>query len=795
MKTELFARLLDAMKQSPQVPYGTWFLIIALLGVIVWLIHELRKPAVKLDKKQKIALLFSFVALVPVNYLGIKANIYALDMTGFFSTPYFFFGLLQVVLIVFVLGYTGLIAGFVMGLVTGIAQLILHKQDPGMIVVYSAIPVILAYLLHSPKVKRTSWRGTRGWAFVILCWIILAPIILLIMGTRALFMRMTFDWAVIRYCVFAWLSLLPAFGIAGLYYWLCQKFFVQYWQLPTFVKQADSREELNTVIEQIRRLSNGTYDHELLGRPGHPRERQLYQALETLRKNLLFKHETQARLLSLDPSHYSKEGYDLILSSVLKASLTRDASSARLLLLEPGFDGEPANIRSRFGQGENTRLYAYLDGAILDKMGDREQLILTDIKVDQYFGLSGGTPFPQSIIALPLSDKGHTHGVLWVAFEQKKWFAPDDIKFYQELAYRASVAMTTKQETQQLQNDKVVYEAGMNAIPHPVFLLDNENIILFMNRSAKSLLGVDASLITSADGKHRLTHPKILERLKSDTSQQMRDSTLLFADGSSYDLEIYSLNTAETGEENAGKLVFLVNKNWLSQINQQRTEFVSNISHDLQAPIKMIKGHLKLLERMGNLNKEQQTYVKSIEDYTESMNRLVNKVLTLEKLDDIEAINYTRFDFQQKTDDVIKLLLPSAQQKKISLEQDYTKMPTPFISADATLIQQALYNLIDNAIKYSPMKSNVRVIAEKEASTLRVIVEDDGSGIAPIDQPLLFERFFHLNGEEGFENNVQGLGLAIVKSIAEKHGGSVRVESQLGEGSRFYFEIPVHKLN
>ncbi len=168
MKTEPFARLLDATKQTPQVPYGTWFLIIALLGVMVWLIHELRKPAVKLDKKQKIALLLSIVALVPVNYLGIKANIYALDMTGFFSTPYFFIGLLQVVLIVFVLGYMGLIAGFVMGgLVTGIAQVILHKQDPGMIVVYSAIPVILAYLLHSPKVKRTSWRGTRGWAFVV----------------------------------------------------------------------------------------------------------------------------------------------------------------------------------------------------------------------------------------------------------------------------------------------------------------------------------------------------------------------------------------------------------------------------------------------------------------------------------------------------------------------------------------------------------------------------------------------------------------------------------------------------
>jgi len=230
-------------------------------------------------------------------------------------------------------------------------------------------------------------------------------------------------------------------------------------------------------------------------------------------------------------------------------------------------------------------------------------------------------------------------------------------------------------------------------------------------------------------------------------------------------------------------------------VNLQRTEFITNVSHDLQSPLKMIKGHLILLERMGNLNKEQQLYVKLIGDNVENMSRLVNKMLNLERLDMVETLNYSRFDFQEKTDEVVQLLSPSAHQKKVTIQTDYSGLATPYISADQTLIQQLMYNLIDNAIKYSQRGGVVSIRAEKEAALLHVSVRDEGKGIAPLDQPYLFERFYHSEEDISFETSAKGLGLAIVKSIAEKHGGSVEVDSQLGEGSTFKFTIPVHKLS
>jgi signal transduction histidine kinase len=792
MTIHTIQNLTDLVVPSVPVPFGTWFLMAVFAVLLVWGLIYLAKTGYKLDKKQIIALAIAVLILVPVNWLGIKAKIYALDIATFFATPAFFIGFLHIALIVFVLGFVGLIPGFLLGFLTGLVQVLLQKQDPAVIILYAAIPIVLAKYLTFPQIQRPVWRGTKSWVYVLLSWISLVPLVLILYATRAFFLRLPFEWVVLRYCLFLWLSFLPAFVLAALGFWVMQKWYLHAWRLPESIKTVTDKNEMSPIIEQIRRLSGGNYDLEILSKPSQKGERQLYQALETLRKNLLFRHEAQSRLLSLDPSHYSKEGYDLILSSVLKAALTRDASSARLLLLDEHEKGQPLHIRSRFGQGENTRLFAYLDGTILDKIGSQEQLILTDIKVDQYFGLSAGSPFPQSIIALPLNDKGRTHGILWVGFEQKKWFSPDDIKFYQELAFRASVAMSTKQETLQLMNDKHSYEASLNAIPHAIFVLNENREITFLNKSAKVLAGKADGLLALNNGKHAFVHPKILDLLKDNSSQQVYDSGIQFGNGASFDLEIYPLIEED---KTVGNVVLFVDQAWLSQINQQRTEFISNISHDLQSPIKMIKGHLILLERMGNLNKEQQTYVKLIEDHTESMNRLVNKMLNLEKLDVVQTLNYSRFDFQQKTDDVVKLLSHSAQQKKISVQQDYSKMATPYISADPTLIQQAMYNLIENAIKYSPLGGKVLVSAEKDASILHIIVQDEGKGIAPIDQPSLFNRFFHLNEDESFENNVQGLGLAIVKSIAEKHGGSIHVESQLGEGSKFYLDIPIHKLS
>ena len=166
------------------------------------------------------------------------------------------------------------------------------------------------------------------------------------------------------------------------------------------------------VMERIQELTNGDYEEQIPPAVLSGNEKALFLAIEKLRSNLQTRNDAQARLLSLDPSHYSREGYDLVLSSILRAALTRDASSARLILLEKSAESRRGEMRLRLGQGENTRLYAYLDTLVIEKIGGQDQLILSDLKVDQYFGLTSGTPHPQSIAALQLRDNGSARGAL-----------------------------------------------------------------------------------------------------------------------------------------------------------------------------------------------------------------------------------------------------------------------------------------------------------------------------------------------------------------------------------------------
>ncbi len=116
------------------------------------------------------------------------------------------------------------------------------------------------------------------------------------------------------------------------------------------------------------------------------------------------------------------------------------------------------------------------------------------------------------------------------------------------------------------------------------------------------------------------------------------------------------------------------------------------------------------------------------------------------------------------------------------------------VEADRALIQQAMYNLIENAIKYTAVGGQVKVRLEGQPNSVLVEVHDTGIGIAPLDLPHLFEKFYRSGRREAYQQRGTGLGLAIVKSIAERHGGRVWVDSQLGKGSVFSLEVPCEQL-
>ena len=132
-----------------------------------------------------------------------------------------------------------------------------------------------------------------------------------------------------------------------------------------------------------------------------------------------------------------------------------------------------------------------------------------------------------------------------------------------------------------------------------------------------------------------------------------------------------------------------------------------------------------------------------------------------------------------------------AKQKEISLGVEIPKDLPHAVEADEALLHQALYNLVENALKYTPQGGQVTIRLQTAPSELTFAIQDSGIGIPENDLPRLFEKFYRGTNREALAQRGTGLGLAIVKSIAERHGGNVWAESELGKGSTFYLQIPL----
>lgn len=734
---------------------------------------------------------FIFLALLvfPLSFLNFKPfDGQLLTLSGETAQPIVM--VLSALPIFLAVGLVGPLPAVILGIGTGLVQYLRLDQDPMVMFFYAGLAIAFSWILAREKSQwHSDWKQhivmRVVWSFLLS-----VSIIILTQFTHALIYSERSIVVILEQILTLVVSHVPGVSISSLIVWGFVYWLNSDWHPKDFIKAFPSTNTFDRVMERIQELINGDYEEQIPPAVLSGYEKALFMALEKLRANLQTRNDTQARLLSVDPSHYSKEGFDLVLSSILRAALTRDASSARLILLDKSPESRRGETRLRLGQGENTRLYAYLDMLIIEKIGDQDQLILSDLKVDQYFGLTSGTPHPQSIAALQLRGKGNSQGVLWVGFEQNHWFDQEDIQFYQQLAYRASAALSTKEQFSKVQNDINWLSQAFNAFSDPILVLDNKGQVQFSNKAANEISDHGEALIGKKDGAVRVANEKLQGILNKD-KKSSKDKALVFDGNKSFDVLRFPL---EGDLEQQAEVVMLRDTSWLQELNTQKNEFVSNISHDLRAPLWLMKGHTKLLSNIGKLSTEQLKYVGKIDAGIDTMIRLVDKVLNLERLDGDGLLVYTTFNIQDTIDETLKLLGVQAQQKKISLNVDYGGLKTPNISADQIMVQQALYNLIENAIKFSPRGESVLVSAERDSSWMHISVKDNGKGIAPLDQPKLFTRFFHVDDDMAYENRGQGLGLAIVKSVADKHGGNVSVKSTLGEGSTFYLDLPLHKI-
>ncbi|WP_244603610.1 sensor histidine kinase [Methanococcoides sp. AM1] len=230
--------------------------------------------------------------------------------------------------------------------------------------------------------------------------------------------------------------------------------------------------------------------------------------------------------------------------------------------------------------------------------------------------------------------------------------------------------------------------------------------------------------------------------------------------------------------------------------NRTKSEFISNMSHELRTPLTLIIGFSDILdsENYGSLNEHQKKYTS---DVLRNANHLLELISDLLDFSNIELgtmeLHINEFVAHDAIDEIEALMIPIASEKDIDLKYSID-IEVSTIKADMIKFKQVLYNLVNNAIKFTDQRGEVTIGGIISEDLVHIYVKDNGIGISPENQNKLFNPFYQVDSSNTREYGGTGLGLALVRKFVEMHGGKVWVESKLGEGSTFTFTIPIGQM-
>jgi PAS domain S-box-containing protein len=249
--------------------------------------------------------------------------------------------------------------------------------------------------------------------------------------------------------------------------------------------------------------------------------------------------------------------------------------------------------------------------------------------------------------------------------------------------------------------------------------------------------------------------------------------------------------TRDITEHKRTQELIMLAKEEAERASKFKDQFLSTMSHELRTPLNAVLGFSDLLadERYGALNDRQQRYVSHIHSGGRHLLRLISDILDLSKIEagrmelTLEDVTVT-----SAFAEVTSSLYPLAEKKSQALQSQVE--PDLHVHADAMRFKQVLMNLVGNAIKFTPERGRIELTARQVDDQVRVEVRDNGPGIPPEQQQRIFEAFYRLS-QSGNTTEGTGLGLAITARLVELHGGKLGIESQTGQGSCFYFSLPL----
>lgn len=471
----------------------------------------------------------------------------------------------------------------------------------------------------------------------------------------------------------------------------------------------------------------------------------------------------------------------------------------------------------------------------------REPVIVEDLATDTRFQ---GSELLQSHhiksgLSVPIMGVGDTYGVLGAHTPRYQNFTEDDINFLKAIANILSSGMECRQREDILRKNKEDLElrvvertaelialnsqlqtelderkrtqqelrisqarfAGIVSIADDAIIsIDRHQRIILFNQGAERIFGYSAESVLGCSLdiliplRHLNAHQGFVNNFGDSgvVTRRMGERREIFGrrqDGSEFAAEA-SISKLDLEKETI-YTVYLQDISDRKQIERMKDEFVSVVSHELRTPLTSIHGSLGMLASglISSDSTQGKRLLQIATDSTERLVRLINDIL------DIERIESGRVKMEKRSENVAEIIAQAinimqaiADKAQVNLDVEYLHVQ---VWADADKIVQTLTNLLSNAIKFSPPGSTVYLRVSLQDQQILFQVEDSGRGIPPDQIENIFERFQQVDSSDSRKQEGTGLGLTICRSIVQQHNGKIWVESEFGEGSTFYFTLPL----
>lgn len=343
-------------------------------------------------------------------------------------------------------------------------------------------------------------------------------------------------------------------------------------------------------------------------------------------------------------------------------------------------------------------------------------------------------------------------------------------------------------------------EAVFSSMTEAVLAVDAEECVIRLNRAAGLLFRIDPGISKDRPVQGMLRNPELMEMIRGT----LRNNNCAAAEVELFDgqqrtaLEVRVVPLQDNAQQPIGALMVMDDVTRINRLENVRREFVANVSHELKTPITVIKGYVEtLLDGGVAAHEDGNKFLQIVLRQAGRLDAIIDDLLSLSRIENTVNSHKTSLDLALK--ELYPTLRAALQTCELRADEQQICLDLqcpPDLKAvhNPALLEEAVVNLLNNAMTYSPSGSTVLVRAESwqksgKKEWVKIAVEDKGCGIRKEHLDRIFERFYRCDKARSRENGGTGLGLAIVKHIAQSHGGTVKVDSQFGRGSIFTLKL------